>query len=74
MYYTLSLTSRMLTIAAICLVLLCVLMFLLGLEIGRALAPREAVAVSIPLPAAVLPAIAKELPAIAKELPLEADK
>jgi hypothetical protein len=62
MYYTLSLTSRMLTIAAICLVLLCVLMFLLGMEIGRSLVPREPVTVSIPVPAPVLNAIPKEPP------------
>ena len=60
MYYTLSLTSRMLTIAVICLLLLCVLMFLLGMEIGRTLPPKEPTAVSIPVPAAVLNAIPKE--------------
>ncbi len=35
MQYTLSMTSRMLAIAALCLFLLCVLLFLLGIELGK---------------------------------------
>jgi len=35
MQYTLSLTTRMMTIAGLCLLLLCVLLFLLGVEIGK---------------------------------------
>ena len=35
MQYTLSLTQRMVTIAGICLVLLCVLLFFMGIEIGK---------------------------------------
>jgi len=38
MQYTLSLTARMMTIAAICLLALCVLLFLVGVEIGKKMA------------------------------------
>jgi hypothetical protein len=38
MQYTLSLTTRMMTIAGLCLLLLCVLLFLLGVEIGKRVA------------------------------------
>ncbi|OYY34358.1 MAG: hypothetical protein B7X65_16065 [Polaromonas sp. 39-63-25] len=50
MQYTLSLTTRMMTIAGLCLLLLCVLLFLLGVEIGKKISsPAEGTA-----PAAVL--------------------
>jgi hypothetical protein len=56
MQYTLSLTTRMMTIAGLCLVLLCVLLFLLGIEIGkRVVVPADgagAAPVAMPLPAA----------------------
>lgn len=35
MQYTISMTSRMLAIAALCAFLLCVLLFLLGIELGK---------------------------------------
>lgn len=42
MQYTLSLTTRMLAIAGLCLILLCALLFLLGVEIGKKIsAPAE---------------------------------
>lgn len=51
MQYTLSLTTRMMTIAGLCLLLLCVLLFLLGVEIGKKISsPAEGTAA----PAAVL--------------------
>lgn len=40
MQYTLSLTPRMLTIAGLCVLLLCALLFLLGVEIGQRIAPQ----------------------------------
>ncbi|MGC1174745.1 hypothetical protein [Polaromonas sp.] len=52
MQYTLSLTTRMMTIAGLCLLLLCVLLFLLGVEIGKKISsPAEGTA-----PAAALTA------------------
>ena len=62
MQYTLSLTSRMLSIVAICFILLCILMFMLGLEIGRSLPAKMPATVSLPVPAGVLNSIPKELP------------
>lgn len=47
--YVFTMSSRMVAITAACLVLLCVLLFLMGIEIGKLLAPT-------PLPAAVAPA------------------
>ncbi|WP_418119725.1 hypothetical protein [Variovorax sp. 350MFTsu5.1] len=44
-------SSRMVAITAACLVLLCVLLFLMGIEIGKLLAPAP-----LPVPAAVAPA------------------
>lgn len=35
MHYTISMTSRMLALAALCIFLLCVLLFLLGVELGK---------------------------------------
>ena len=47
MPYVFSMTARMATIAACCVLLLCVLLFLLGVEIGaRYAAPAAAPAVS----------------------------
>lgn len=66
MQYTLSLTTRMLTIAGLCLLLLCVLLFLLGVEIGKRVSlPVEGVvpaAVVLTAPSPVTPATASELP------------
>jgi hypothetical protein len=43
MQYVISMTSRMVTIAACCVLLLCVLLFVLGIEIGaRFVAPHDA--------------------------------
>ena len=49
--YVFTMTSRMVAITAACLVLLCVLLFLMGIEIGKLLAPAP-----LPVPAAVAPA------------------
>lgn len=47
MQYTISMTSRMLALAALCIFLLCVLLFLLGVELGKRFAAPPA-----PAPAA----------------------
>ncbi|RUR70489.1 MULTISPECIES: hypothetical protein [Variovorax] len=49
--YVFTMSSRMVAITAACLVLLCVLLFLMGIEIGKLLAPAP-----LPVPAAVAPA------------------
>ncbi|WP_418133045.1 hypothetical protein ABL849_10020 [Variovorax sp. 375MFSha3.1] len=49
--YVFTMSSRMVAITAACLVLLCVLLFLMGIEIGKLLAPAP-----LPAPAAVAPA------------------
>ncbi len=59
MQYTLSLTTRMMTIAGLCLLLLCVLLFLLGVEIGKRISVPTDGAASVPavvMPAAASPA------------------
>jgi hypothetical protein len=54
MQYVISMTSRMVTIAACCVVLLCVLLFVLGIEIGaRFVAPSVP-----PAPESVAPTLA----------------
>jgi len=54
MPYVFSMTARMATIAACCILLLCVLLFLLGVEIGaRYAAPAAPVASAAPAGAAV---------------------
>jgi len=35
MHYTITMTSRMLALAALCLFLLCVLLFIMGVELGK---------------------------------------
>lgn len=59
MQYTLSMTSRMLALAALCLFLLCVLLFLLGIELGKRIAePAEGSAPStVNLPAGAAAAV-----------------
>jgi len=49
--YVFTMSSRMVAITAACLVLLCVLLFLMGIEIGKLLAPAP-----VPMPAAAAPA------------------
>lgn len=49
--YVFTMSSRMVAITATCLVLLCVLLFLMGVEIGKLVAPAPQ-----PVPAAVAPA------------------
>ncbi len=66
MQYTISMTSRMLAIAALSAFLLCVLLFLLGIELGKRFAEPMA---TPPLQNAVVPAMpalpaAPALPAI----------
>lgn len=63
MQYTLSLTTRMMTIAGLCLLLLCVLLFLLGVEIGKKIsAPAEGAA-----PAAEVTAVSPAPLPVARE-------
>ena len=60
MQYTISMTSRMLAIAALCAFLLCVLLFLLGIELGKrfaAEAPPAPAAATAALPATAAPAL-----------------
>ncbi len=52
MQYVISMTSRMVTIAAGCVLLLCVLLFMLGVEIGaRFVAPHAPTAAEATVPA-----------------------
>jgi len=55
--YVFTMSSRMVAITASCLVLLCVLLFLMGIEIGKLLAPAP-----VPMPAAAAPAQQQALP------------
>lgn len=55
--YVFTMSSRMVAITAACLVLLCVLLFLMGIEIGKLLAPAP-----VPMPAAAAPAQRQALP------------
>ena len=59
MQYTISMTSRMLAIAALCAFLLCVLLFLLGIELGKRFAETDPApaASTATLPAAAMPAL-----------------
>lgn len=73
MQYTLSLTTRMMTIAGLCLLLLCVLLFLLGVEIGKKIsipaegaAPAAAMTVAPPAPAPATTSEAPSAPVAAK--------
>ncbi len=52
MQYTISMTSRMLAITALCAFLLCVLLFLLGIELGQRFAEAQP---SVPTSSAGLP-------------------
>ncbi len=62
MQYTISMTSRMLAITALCAFLLCVLLFLLGIELGKRFAEA---APPVPASAAAVPAGAMPaLPAV----------
>ncbi|MDB5874551.1 MAG: hypothetical protein JWQ07_3993 [Ramlibacter sp.] len=70
MQYTISMTSRMLAIAALCTFLLCVLLFLLGIELGKRFAEPPAVVVpatTVTLPNVAPPALpaAPAAPAVA---------
>ena len=57
MQYTISMTSRMLVIAALCAFLLCVLLFLLGIELGKRFAEPPLLSASpVPSAAVALPA------------------
>ena len=51
MQYQISMSTRMLAIAALCVFLLCILLFLLGIELGKRFA--EPVAVTVPAPTAM---------------------
>lgn len=69
MQYTVSMSSRMLAIASLCAFLLCVLLFLLGIELGKRFAePAPPPALAAPsvhaMPAPAVPA-APAPPAVA---------
>lgn len=64
MQYTFSMTPRMMTLAAVCLVLLCVLLFLVGMEIGQKMA-GETIKVAVPDVSKALPAPPK-VPTVAE--------
>ena len=55
MQYTLTLTQRMIAIIIICFCLLCILLFLLGVEIGKKYSATNMA--PLPLPAVTVPAI-----------------
>lgn len=57
--YVFTMSSRMVAITAACLVLLCVLLFLMGIEIGKLLAPAPT---PVPMPATAAPAQQQALP------------
>ncbi|MDP9606683.1 UNVERIFIED_ORG: hypothetical protein J2W38_006503 [Variovorax paradoxus] len=57
--YVFTMSSRMVAITAACLVLLCVLLFLMGVEIGKLLAPAP---VPAPAPSAVAPSQQQQQP------------
>lgn len=68
MQYTVSMTSRMLAIAAFCAFLLCVLLFLLGIELGK----RFAEPVAATAPAAEVPVLPTVAPPAVPALPAPA--
>lgn len=75
MQYTLSLTTRMMTIAGLCLLLLCVLLFLLGVEIGKRVSIHADGSVPAPvvvMPVAPSPAAAPATPTDAPPAPVAA--
>lgn len=55
MQYTFSMTPRMMTLTVVCLVLLCVLLFLVGMEIGQKMA-GDTIKLSVPDVSKTLPA------------------
>ncbi len=55
MQYTISMTSRMLAITALCAFLLCVLLFLLGIELGKRFAESAPVVPAVSASSAALP-------------------
>ena len=57
MQYTISMTSRMLVIAALCAFLLCVLLFLLGIELGKRFAEPVSSMPASAIPSAAVPAM-----------------
>ncbi len=65
MQYTFSMTPRMITLTVVCLILLCVLLFLSGMEIGQKMAGQT---IKLKVPAEV----SKALPAPPK-LPAAAE-
>lgn len=57
MQYTISMTSRMIAIAAFCAFLLCVLLFLLGIELGKRFAEPSMPATSLPSATVAVPTL-----------------
>lgn len=64
MQYTFSMTPRMVTLAVVCVILLCVLLFLVGMEIGQKMA-GQTINVQVPDVSKALPAPPK-LPGVAE--------
>ncbi|MGJ7530151.1 hypothetical protein [Variovorax sp. GB1P17] len=67
--YVFTMTSRMVAITVTCLVLLCVLLFVMGVEIGKLLAPVAPVAPAVAAPAVAPPAPSPSTPAAAPTPP-----
>ena len=73
MQYTISMTSRMLAIASLCVFLLCVLLFLLGIELGKRFAepayPAAPATTSAPVATPALPSAATSMLPAAPAVP-----
>ncbi len=64
MQYTLTLTQRMIAIIVLCFCLLCILLFLLGVEIGKRYSVTNSSPIAVPAP--TLPAVPVKIePALA---------
>ncbi len=65
MQYTFSMTSRMVTLTVVCVLLLCVLLFLVGVEIGQKMA-GQTIQVATPDLSKAVPDLSKAVPAVPK--------
>lgn len=65
MQYTFSMTSRMVTLTVVCFILLCVLLFLVGVEIGQKMA-GQTISVAAPDLSKVVPDLSKAIPVVPK--------
>lgn len=65
--YVFTLTSRMVAIAGTCVVMLCLLLFLLGVSLGKLWARSAAAVPAVSAPAQVLPPAVDQVPAAASQ-------